>query len=30
MRWEQVPPIALFENNAAAFVHRARELGSTT
>ena len=21
MRWEQVPPIALFENNTAAFVH---------
>jgi hypothetical protein len=21
MRWEQVPPIALFENNIAAFVH---------
>jgi phenylpyruvate tautomerase PptA (4-oxalocrotonate tautomerase family) len=21
MRWEQVPPIALFENNTAAFIH---------
>jgi hypothetical protein len=33
MRWEQVPPLALFKDNTAAFVHdigRFRELGSRT